>query len=101
MKDLTICDNCGTLFLKEKKEKDRRLRRDADAKFFCSHECVIAGKRRSKGYPDRIDNCRHCGQEFVSKRHNRKQGYSQYCSRSCAATAGNEPWHVKKVIEDF
>lgn len=78
-----FCDYCGFETYKEQKEITRKLKKNPNAKFFCSNMC--SGYAQNKKGIIETKICPFCKSEFKCKTSDKKTNRT-FCSRECASS---------------
>lgn len=83
MSDVKLfCDYCGFECYKEQKEITRKLKKNPNAKFYCSNMCSGYAQDKNKIYLEKI--CPVCSTKFTCNTSNKKTNRT-FCSRECAS----------------
>jgi len=80
------CARCEKIFTREKKQVTYSLKKNKDAKFFCSTSC----------FKDRIEYfCEECGIKVWKTRQNFNKTAHSFCSKKCSITYSNRRRSIK------
>lgn len=77
-----FCDYCGFETYKEKKEINRKLKNNPQAKFYCSNMCSGYAQGKKINIQEKI--CPYCKQKFKCNIAKIKENRT-FCSRECAS----------------